>query len=71
MPLRTLFSQEMIKNGILMPWITLCYRHGPQELKKTSNALKKVLPIIKKALNGNIKDYLVGEAIKPVFRRKN
>ena len=71
LPLRTLFSQEMIKNGVLMPWITLCYRHGPKELKKTEKALKKVLPIIKKALDGDIKNYLVGDAIKPVFRRHN
>jgi glutamate-1-semialdehyde 2,1-aminomutase len=71
LPLKTLFSQEMIKNGVLMPWITLCYRHGPKELKKTEKALKKVFPIIKKALDGNIKNYLVGDIIKPVFRRYN
>jgi glutamate-1-semialdehyde 2,1-aminomutase len=71
LPLRTLFSQEMIKNRVLMPWITLCYRHGPKELKKTEKALKKVLPIIKNALDGDIKNYLVGDAIKPVFRKHN
>jgi glutamate-1-semialdehyde 2,1-aminomutase len=27
--LRTLFSQEMIRNGVLMPWIAFSYRHGP------------------------------------------
>ena len=54
-----------------MPWITLCYRHGPKELKKTEKALKKVLPIIKNALDGDIKNYLVGDAIKPVFRKHN
>jgi glutamate-1-semialdehyde 2,1-aminomutase len=26
--LRTLFSQEMIKNGVLIPWIALSYSHG-------------------------------------------
>ena len=71
LPLRTLFSQEMIKNGVLMPWITLCYRHGPKELRKTELALKKTFTVIKKALDGNINNYLIGDSIKPVFRRHN
>ena len=32
LPLRTLFAQEMINNGVLMPWIALCHRHGDVEL---------------------------------------
>tara|TARA_B100001093_G_C26732107_1_gene972709 strand:+ start:15 stop:614 length:600 start_codon:yes stop_codon:yes gene_type:complete len=69
--LRTLFAQEMIKNKILMPCIALCYHHGDEELKLTENALKKVFPILKKALNHDIKDYLDGDVIKPVFRKYN
>ena len=26
--LRTLFSQEMIRNGVLMPWLAISYAHG-------------------------------------------
>ena len=69
--LRTLFLQEMIKNKILMPWIALCYHHGIKELKLTENALKKVLPVIRKALDGRVSDYLEGDVIKPVFRKYN
>ncbi|CAG0938212.1 partial glutamate-1-semialdehyde 2,1-aminomutase, partial [Candidatus Brocadiaceae bacterium] len=36
--LRTLFSQEMIRNGVLMPWIALSYRHGEEELVATERA---------------------------------
>lgn len=69
--LRTLFIQEMIKNKILMPWIALCYHHGDKELKLTENALEKVLPIVRKALDGRVSDYLEGDVIKPVFRKYN
>ena len=47
----------MIKNKILMPWIALCYHHGIKELKLTEKALKKV-PVIRKALDGRVSDYL-------------
>lgn len=71
LPLRTLFSQEMIKNNILMPWITLCYRHGTKELKMTEKALRKVFPVIKSALDTKVSLYLDGDVIKPVFRKYN
>jgi glutamate-1-semialdehyde 2,1-aminomutase len=71
MEFRTLFAQEMIKNGILIPWIALSYAHGEAELKLTLDATEKALMVYKKALEGNIKDYLVGNAIKPVFRKYN
>jgi glutamate-1-semialdehyde 2,1-aminomutase len=69
--LRTLFSQEMINNKILMPYITLCYRHQDKELLKTTKSLKKVFPIIKKGLNTNIESLIKGNIIKPVFRKYN
>ncbi|MFJ9450905.1 glutamate-1-semialdehyde 2,1-aminomutase [Herbaspirillum sp. NPDC101397] len=69
--LRTLFSQEMIKNGVLMPWIALSYRHGETELKLTEQALDKTLPVYRRALEEGVEKYLVGPAIKPVFRKFN
>ncbi len=68
---RTLFSQEMIKHGVLIPWIALSYSHGEAELKRTLDATEKALSVYKKALEGDIKDFLVGKAIKPVFRKYN
>lgn len=68
---RTLFSQEMIKNGVLIPWVALSYSHGEEELEKTLHATLKALEVYKKAINGNIQDYLVGKSIKPVFRKYN
>jgi len=69
--LRTLFSQEMIKNGVLMPWIALSYAHGDKELEITKNALEKTFEVYKKAVDEGYEKYLIGDVIKPVFRKHN
>ena len=69
--LRTLFSQEMIKNGVLIPWVALSYAHGENELTKTKNALEKTFEVYRKAVNEGYERYLVGSPIKPVFRKFN
>lgn len=69
--LRTLFSQEMIKNGVLMPWIALSYSHNEKELEITKNALEKTFEVYKKAVNEGYEKYLNGNVIKPVFRKYN
>lgn len=68
---RTLFSQEMINNGVLMPWIALSFSHGEAELKITEKALLSAMKVYKKALDNGIEPYLQGDVIKPVFRRIN
>lgn len=69
--LRTVFSQEMVRNGVLMPWIALCYRHGEAELAATGAALDAAFCVYRKALEDGPETYLEGPAIKPVFRRFN
>lgn len=69
--LRTLFSQEMIKNGVLMPWIALSREHGDTELSMTLEAVSKSLEVYKKALENGISGYLKGRPIRPVFRKYN
>lgn len=69
--LRTLFSQEMIKNGVLIPWIAISYMHGDEELRITKKALQHTFEVYKKAINEGIDKYLVGDVIKPVFRKYN
>lgn len=68
---RTLFVQEMIKNGVLFPWIAVCYSHKEEELKITLKAVETSLQIYKKALTEGFEKYLVGNAVKPVFRKYN
>lgn len=69
--LRTLFSQEMIRSGVLMPWIALSYRHGKEELVLTERAIDKAFTVYAKALEEGVDKYLEGSVIKPVFRKYN
>ena len=69
---RTLFSQEMIKSGVLIPWIALSFAHGDEELRITENALDKALNVYAQAIEaGTTEGFLVGDSIKPVFRSHN
>ena len=69
--LRTLFSQEMIKAGVLMPWIALSYRHQGDEFDKTEEAVNVAFSVYRKALDSGVEHYLNGPPIKPVFRKYN
>lgn len=71
MEYRTLFHQEMIKNGILIPWIALCYEHKDEEIELTLEAARKSLRVYQSALEDGVDRYLNGRAIKPVFRKYN
>jgi glutamate-1-semialdehyde 2,1-aminomutase len=69
--LRTLFSQEMIKNNVLIPWVALSTAHTDTELSITLEAAKKAMKVYSMALEDGPEKYLVGSAIKPVFRKFN
>jgi len=71
LPLRTLFAQEMASNGVLMPWIALSHSHGSSEMRRTMSALEKSMKVVKKALTHGVDNFLLGPAIKPVFRKFN
>jgi len=69
---RTLFSQEMIKNGVLMPWIALTKSHGDRELQLTESALENTFSVYKEAIDAGTTDgFLKGDTIRPVFRSHN
>ncbi len=69
--MRTLFSQEMIRHGILMPWIAPSFAHGDCELDRTLEAARKALAVYAQALQQGVAHFLEGPAIKPVFRQFN
>jgi glutamate-1-semialdehyde 2,1-aminomutase len=71
LPLRTLFSQEMIRLGVLMPWISASQSHGEGELQLTLEAAVQALAIVRRAAYTNVADFLEGPAVKPVFREFN
>lgn len=68
---RTLFAQEMARNGVLMSWIAVSLSHGEAELQMTLEAARKSLQVYVRALNDGVSKYLEGPAVKPVFRRYN
>ena len=69
--LRTLFSQELIKHGVLMPWIALSSAHTEADLDVTLAAVEKALTVYALALENGPGRYLKGKAIRPVFRKYN
>ena len=71
LPLRTLFSQEMIKRGVLMPWPAVSFSHGEAEFAETMTAVDGALKVYADALEGGVERFLEGPAIRPVFRRFN
>jgi len=68
---RTLFAQEMARNGVLMSWIAVSLSHGDSELQKTLDAARKSLQVYVRALTDGIAGFLEGPVIKPVFRKFN
>jgi glutamate-1-semialdehyde 2,1-aminomutase len=69
--MRTLFMQELCKQGIIMPWISFSQAHGEIELRKTIDALDTALEIYVRALNDGVEKILKGSSIRPVFRTHN
>ena len=71
LPFRTLFSQEMVRHGVLMPWIAVSLAHTEVELALTLAAAREALDVCGRALRKGVEKYLEGPAVKPVFRRYN
>ena len=68
--LRTLFHQEMIKRGVLFQGI-FCpnYSHTDIDVEHILTAMDESCKVYKKGLEEGFEKYLVGEPIKPVFRK--
>lgn len=71
MKFRALFAQEMIRNGVLMPWIAISQSHGEVELEATLVATREALLIYRRALEDGIEHHMHGPELKPVFRKYN
>ncbi len=68
--LRTLFHQEMIKHGVLFQGI-FCphFSHTDKDVEHILQAMDASCAIYKKGLEEGYQKYLIGEPIKPVFRK--
>jgi len=68
--LRTLFHQELIKKGVLFQGI-FCphFSHTDKDVEHLLNAIDESCAVYKKGLEEGFEKYLIGEPIKPVFRK--
>ncbi|HEY3251604.1 MAG TPA: aminotransferase class III-fold pyridoxal phosphate-dependent enzyme [Ignavibacteria bacterium] len=69
--MKSLLQQEMIKRGILWGGFhNMCFSHSNEDVQYTLDAYRDSLPILKKAVDeGNVRKYLRGEPVEPVFRK--
>lgn len=70
--LRALYLQEMIKHGVLIPYISISHSHTEADIEKTLEASRNAMRILAQAVEkGSTDGLLVGPAVKPVFRKYN
>lgn len=67
-PFRTLFLQETMKRGLLMPSLVVSYSHTEDDVKETVEKLAEALLVYRAALDDGIDRYLVGRSVRPTFR---
>jgi glutamate-1-semialdehyde 2,1-aminomutase len=70
-PFRTLFIQETMKRGLLMPSSIVSYSHSDADIAETVEKIHEALVIYKKALNEGVEKYVTGRSIQPVWRKYN
>jgi glutamate-1-semialdehyde 2,1-aminomutase len=70
-PFRTLFLQETIRRGLLMPSLVVSFSHSDADIDLTIEGIGEALWVYRKAMEEGVEKYLVGRSVKPVFRRFN
>jgi glutamate-1-semialdehyde 2,1-aminomutase len=68
-PFRTLFIQETIKRGMLMPSLIVSYAHSQKDIERTVDSVSEALLVYKKALEEGIDKYLQSRSVKPAIRK--
>lgn len=70
--LHTLFHEEVISWGVLIPWTSITWAHGDAELSCTLDALHHGMRRVREALERDAVDSSFdGDAVRPVFRPFN
>jgi len=66
------FHEEVISHGVLIPWTTITYAHGEEELEQTLDAIHAGMRKVRRAIETETVDAsFEGEPPKPVFRPFN
>lgn len=67
--LRTLFMQELLRNGVIGPSFVVSYSHSEEDIDRTGQAIDEALRKYRLALSLGPDQLLAGRPVKPVFRR--
>ncbi|MBM2711761.1 glutamate-1-semialdehyde 2,1-aminomutase [Mesorhizobium caraganae] len=68
---RSLFLQETIRRGVLMPSLVVSYTHDDAAIMKTIEVVDGALAVYAQALESGTSRFLVGRPSQVVFRRYN
>ena len=68
---RSVFMQELIRNGVLAPSFVVSYSHCDDDIDRTIEAVDAAAEVYARALQDGAESYLVGPPVKPVFRKFN
>jgi glutamate-1-semialdehyde 2,1-aminomutase len=68
---RTLFLQETIARGVLMPSLVVSYSHTAEDVDRTIEAVRSALQVYRQAMDAGAERFLVGRPSKIVYRRYN
>jgi glutamate-1-semialdehyde 2,1-aminomutase len=70
--LRTLFLQETVRRGVLIPYIAPSLSHSVQDIEQTLEAADEAFGVLREGLErGSVEELLEGPIVRPVFRRYN
>jgi glutamate-1-semialdehyde 2,1-aminomutase len=68
--MRTLFLQETISRGVLMPSLVVSYSHTDDDIDRTVEAIDGACAVYAKALDVGVEEFLVGPPSRLVVDRK-
>ncbi|PRD41626.1 glutamate-1-semialdehyde 2,1-aminomutase [Phyllobacterium phragmitis] len=68
---RSLFLQETIRRGVLMPSLVVSYTHSNEDIARTIEAVDGALGVYAQALDQGVERYLIGRPSQIVYRRFN
>lgn len=68
---RSLFLQETIRRGVIMPSLVVSYAHSDEDIERTVEALDGALAVYRRALDDDVGRFLVGPPSQPVMRKLN
>jgi glutamate-1-semialdehyde 2,1-aminomutase len=68
---RSLFLQETIQRGLIIPSLVVSFSHTDADIDRTIDAIGESLQVYRRALEDGVENHLIGRPVKPVFRKFN